>query len=168
VKPKLSGFFFKHPREMLNSPAFRVLSINERRCLDCLEYEVLVRKLHNTNLVITYRKYEDYGVHRNRVTPSLRVLQELGFLKCTEHGRGGYGNYRRPNKWQLTYAETAPKKNDATHEWRAITSQEQAEAIARLHRFHDKRKRRPPSRRRPRLRVIKDQTEADIHKKESQ
>jgi hypothetical protein len=163
MKPKLSGYFFKHPREMYDSPAFKVLNINERRCLDCLEHEVLVRKLHNTDLVITHRKYADYGVVRRLVMPSLRVLQELGFVKCTEHGRGGHGNYRRPNKWQLTYAETAPKKNDATHEWRAITTQEQAEAIARQHRSQDKRKRHPPSRRRPRLRVIKDQTDAAGH-----
>ena len=168
MKPKLSGYFFRHPREIYSSPAFRVLSINERRCLDCLEHEVLVRKLHNTDLVITRHKFTDYGVVGRLVMPSLRVLQELGFLKCTERGRGGYGNYRRPNKWQLTYAETAPKKNDATHEWLTIMSQEQAEAIARQHRSHDKRKRRPPSRRRPRLRVIKDQTAAHIHKRESQ
>jgi hypothetical protein len=120
--------------------------------------------LANTDLVITIRKYADYGVIRRIVMESLQVLQELGFLKCTERGRGGHGNYRRPNKWQLTYAETAPKRNDATHEWRAITSQEQAEAIARQQRSHDKRKRRPPSRRRPRLRVVKDQT--NIHKRE--
>jgi hypothetical protein len=154
MKPKLSGYFFKHPREMYESAAFQVLNINERRCLDCLEHKVITRRGHNTDLVITRRMFEMYGVAHRHVTPSMNVIQKLGFVKCTERGRGGYGNYRRPNKWQLTYAETAPKRNDASHEWMRVTTREEAQAIAYKYRPHDKRKRRPPHRRKAQLHVI--------------
>jgi hypothetical protein len=154
MKPKLSGYYFRHPREMYESPAFKVLNIHERRYLDCLEHEVVNRKGHNTDLVSPRRKFESYGVAKRHVMPSGNVVQELGFVRCTERGRGGYGNYRRPNKFQLTYVETAPKKNDASHEWMKITTKEEAEAIAHEFRSHDKRKRRPPRRRKAQLHVI--------------
>ena len=154
MNPKFSGYFFRHPREMYESWAFKVLNIHERRFLDCLEHEVVNRRGHNTDLVIPYRKFESYGVAKRHVTSSANVVQKLGFARCTERGRAGYGNYRRSNKWQLTYAETAPKKNDASHEWMKITTKEEAEAIAYKFRSYDKRKRQPPRQRRAQLHVI--------------
>jgi|SRR5262245_49486533 hypothetical protein len=155
MKSRISGYFSRRPREMYDSPAFKVLNIHELRCLHCLEREVAVtRKGHNTDLVVTYLDFEKYGVHQRHIAPSLRALEALGFIKRTEQGRGGYEGYRRPNKWQLTYIDATPKVPNATHEWAAITTEEEAKEIAGRHRRHEKRKHRPPPHRGPKLRVV--------------
>jgi hypothetical protein len=159
MKPnsKISGYFIKRPREMYDSPAFRVLNLHELRCLHFFERAVCVtRKGHNVDLVGTYRDLKKYGVPSRHVARSLQVIERLGLIKRTEQGRGGYEGYRRPNKWQLTYIDTAPNIRDATHEWMAITTDEAAKAIAEKHRLHEARKHRPPPRRKPRRRVTEN------------
>src|SRR5882724_1434268 len=94
----ISGQFSALLIEMLASPARRVLSLSARRCLDVIEIE-LARHGGNDNgkLPITYEDFVDYGIDRHAIKPALNELEELGFIRITEHGRAGNAENRRPN-----------------------------------------------------------------------
>jgi hypothetical protein len=68
---------------------------------------------------------------RHAIAPAIRELVALGFIEVTEHGAAGNAEFRRPSKFRLTYRHAKGADGDGTHEWRRITSKEQAEAMAK-------------------------------------
>jgi hypothetical protein len=57
--------------------------------------------------------------------------EALGFFRITERGRGGNREYRRPNKFYLTFAYgRGSRAKPPTDEWRKINTIEEAKAIA--------------------------------------
>jgi hypothetical protein len=130
-KNKIAGQFSWQLIEMLESPAWRVLSQSARRVLDRIEIE-LARHAGTDNgaLVVTYIDFEQYGISRHCIWPAIQEVAALGFVEVTEVGRGGAAaEFRRPNKFRLTWLPTdnAPP----TDEWRRIQTLEQAQEIAR-------------------------------------
>jgi hypothetical protein len=115
--------------EMVESPAFRVLSLAAHRALTRIEIE---HRHHggqdNGRLPVTYQDFRDYGVHRHGIAAALRELEALGFIEITERGRGGNAEWRTPNKYRLTYKESDVGE---TNNWRNIETMEEAEQIAR-------------------------------------
>ena len=79
---------------MLESPAYRVLSVSAHRVLDRIEIE-LGHHGGNDNgaLPVTYRNFEDYGIDRHAIAPAIREVKKLGFIHV-RHGRGGNAEYR--------------------------------------------------------------------------
>ena len=116
---------------MLESPAYRVLSLTAHRILDRLEIEIAHHGGHgNGKLAVTYAAFEEYGLHRHAIAPALRELVALGFLEITEEGRAGNREYRRAAKYRLTHRPTGRARE--TNEWQRIaTTVEGAERIAR-------------------------------------
>lgn len=147
------------PRDLLDSPPFQILNIHERRCLDRLLLEHCQHGgKDNGRLPVTHRNLIEHGVHPRHVTASLRVLEALGIVVCTERGRGANAEFRRPSLWRITFLTTRGPEKDAkgrstwinsTHEWTAIGTVEEANALAALHRVREKRRNRPPPRRKP-------------------
>jgi hypothetical protein len=138
-RTRIGGQFAPRLIEMLESPAYRALNQSEHRMLSRLEIELASHGgTDNGNLPITFDDFVAYGINRHSVAPSMRALAALGFIEVTEHGRAGNAEWRRANKFRLTFRDT--KQLDPGHEWRKIETSEQAEAIAVAARADKKQK----------------------------
>jgi hypothetical protein len=138
---KIEGQFIPRLVAMMESPAYRVLSLAARRCLDRIEIELAHHGgLDNGQLAVTYAHFVEYGVDRHAVRPALRQLEALGFIEITEHGTAGNAAERAPNKFRLTYRPVGRVR--PTHEWRRITSTLEATMDAETARESARRERR--------------------------
>jgi hypothetical protein len=122
--------FEGRPVRMLESPAYRVLSLSGHRVISRVEIELARHAGHdNGQLVVSYQQFVDYGIERHAIAPAIRECVALGFLAVTEQGRAGNREHRSPSKYRLTYRHAGRAK--ATHEWERIRSIGDAELIAR-------------------------------------
>lgn len=140
---KIGGQFDARLVEMLESPAFRVLSVSAHRVLN----RIAIEHMHhgakeNGKLPVTYADFVTYGVDRHAIAPAIRELEVLGFVQVTERGRASAGEFRSPNLFRLTYAY-AKKSDPPTHEWRLIATIEQAEQLARAARAASDKNKKP-------------------------
>jgi hypothetical protein len=140
---QISGQFSAHLIEMLESPAYRVLSLAARRVLARLEIE-LAHHGGNDNgaLPVTFDQFEDYGIDRHAIAPALREVVALGFVEHTVQGLAGNADFRRANKFRLTYVN-AVGDGGPTHEWRRIKTIEDALKLQAEARRRRPRKRQP-------------------------
>ena len=70
---KIGGQFAWRLIEMLESPAFRVLSLSARRVLDRIEIELARHGgSDNGRLPVTFDDFHRYGIHRHAVAPAIR------------------------------------------------------------------------------------------------
>lgn len=157
---KIAGQFVARLIEMLESPAYRVMSLSAHRLLDRLEVELAHHGGHdNGKLPVTYSDFVKYGIERHSIAPAMREVEALGFAEVTERGRAGNAVYRTPNKFRLTYRPTASAAT--TDEWKKINCVEDAKLIAQVARTPIKRGRlgkrldqkQKPVRENPRLSV---------------
>jgi len=115
---------------MLESPAYRALSLSARRIIDRIEIELAHHGgRDNGKLPVTYEDLIAYGVHKDACAPGLREVQAFGFIECTERGRAGNAEFRTASKYRATFRDTDRAK--PTDEWKRIATIEQAEAIAK-------------------------------------
>jgi hypothetical protein len=130
--------FSVHTVRMLESPAWRVLSLSARRILERIEIELGHHGGNDANkLPVTYNDFVEYGVHRHAIRPAVRECVALGFLEITEQGRAGNAEFRSPNKFRLTYAYG--RKVEPTHDWQHIQTIDEADALARAARMAGKK-----------------------------
>jgi hypothetical protein len=130
---KIEGQYVPHRRAMVESPAYRVLSLSARRCLDRIEIEHMQHGGNeNGRLPVTHDHFREYGIDGHAIAPALRELEALGFIEITEHGVAGNADRRAPNKFRLTYIHADWKPTD---EWRRIKTIEEARAIAKTARL---------------------------------
>lgn len=128
---KISGQFSARLIEMLESPAYRALSLSGHRVLARIEIEHAQHGgKENGSLPVTFDQFQEYGIHRHSVAPGMREAVALGFLQITAKGRAGNAEHRSPNLFRLTYRPAKGLPGDGTHDWRAIATLEDAEAIA--------------------------------------
>jgi hypothetical protein len=135
---KIAGQFSWRLIEMLESPAYRVLTLSARRLLDRLEVELGHHGGHDNHaLPVTYSDFEQYGIHRHAIAPAIREAVALGFIEITEAGKAGNADFRAPNKFRLTYKQT--DKTEPTDDWRKIRTVADALMIAEAARAPIKR-----------------------------
>ena len=117
--------------EMLESPAYRVLSVSAHRVISRIEIEHASHGgSENGNLPVTKQNFMDYGMDHNAVAPAIREAEALGFIRM-KRGRGGNADHRQPNRFFLTFAHgRGSRACPPTHEWRKIKTIEEAQAIA--------------------------------------
>lgn len=116
--------------DMLESPAYRALSLSAHRIIDRIAIELMHHGgADNGRLPVTYDDFEQYGVHRHAIAPAIREAAALGFIEITQEGRAGNSEWRKPNLFRLTFARSNNDRGDGTHEWRNI-SEEDAPLIA--------------------------------------
>jgi hypothetical protein len=129
MNKKIVGQFAHRPIEMMESPAYQVLSLSVHRALSRLEIELAKhRGKDNGDLPCTFANFIEYRIHDHSVAPALRELEALGFIEVTERGRAGNARFRCPNLFRLTYRAT--DNAEATDEWRRIATIDEAEAIS--------------------------------------
>jgi hypothetical protein len=131
---KLKGQWVPRFVHMLESPAWRALSLSAHRALSRIEIEHMHHGgKENGQLPVTYDHFEEYGIHRHAIGPALRELEALGFIEITEHGVAGNADHATPNKFRLTHIHAG--RASATQEWCRIKTIEEAEAIAKAARM---------------------------------
>ena len=118
-------------RSMVESPALRVLSRAAHLIMHRLEAEHMMHGgAENGKLIVTRRQFEEWGVHRDSVSPAIREVVALGFVEVTRNGHAGVGGHGEANRFRLTYVNNkhgvAP-----SDEWRRITSLEEAQLSAK-------------------------------------
>jgi hypothetical protein len=142
--------------EMMESPAWRVLSLSARRVLDRLSIELRHHGGHQCDgLPVTYEDFESYGIDRHSISPAIREVVALGFVKIARQGRGGNAEFRQPTLYQTTFLTS--QDTEQTHEWRSFPSIEQAQSIASAARRQGHRKN--PVLKSPPVSVAKTHTE---------
>jgi hypothetical protein len=128
----ISGQFAARPIEMLESPAYRAISLSAHMVISRIEVELAHHGGNdNGQLPVTIDQFVEYGMHRSSVAPAIREAEALGFIRV-ERGRGGNAEYRRPNKFYLTFSNwRGSKAEPPSHDWKHIKSMDQAQSVAR-------------------------------------
>jgi hypothetical protein len=131
---QIAGQFIAHPRQMLESPAWRALSLAARKSLDRIEIEHMIHGgAENGKLPVTYQDFESYGVRRHSVASAVRELAALGIVAISKKGYGGAAAMRAPSEYRLTFRpawNSGSADADGTHEYLKIKTDEEAETIA--------------------------------------
>lgn len=141
-KKTIVGQFAPRLTEMLESPAYRALSLSGHRVLARLEIELGHHAGHdNGKLPTTFDDFQTYGVHRQAIAPAIRELVALGFIEVIQAGRAGNAEWRRPSLYRLTYRHQ--ELTQPTDDWRKITTIEEAELIANAARKASPEKQNP-------------------------
>jgi hypothetical protein len=129
---RISGQWSPRLIEMLESPAYRALSLTAHRVISRIEVELGHHGGNdNGKLPLTYEDFIEYGADRAAVAPAIREAEALGFIRVTEHGRGGNREYRRPNLFFITFAAGRDQRGEPPHDWRKIKTIEEAREIAK-------------------------------------
>lgn len=121
--------WISHELEMIELPAWRVLSLSARRVLDRLEIEHLHHgAAENGRLIVTYDQFaRQCHMDRHQIAPALRELEALGFVETVERGAAGNAEERRANCFRLTYSDGTVPRSD---EWEKIKTLAEAKVIA--------------------------------------
>ena len=125
----ISEAWAARPIEMLESPAYRVLSLSAHRVLSRIEIEFAHHGgQDNGKLPVTFDDFARYGVRRHSIGPALLELEALGFIVITEHGvMAKAAEYRRSNRFLLT---SRPKQKgvEIDGRWRQFKTMKEAKA----------------------------------------
>jgi hypothetical protein len=136
-KNKIAGQFSWRTIEMMESPAYQVLSLAGHRILARIEIELAHHGGNdNGRLPVTFDQFTEYAIHRHAIAPGLREVCALGY------GRAGNAEWRRPNLFRLTCRPVGNAR--PTDEWQRIRTREDAENIARNARAPAVKKNRTP------------------------
>jgi hypothetical protein len=128
---QIDGQFNARLIEMLESPAYRVLSLSAHRVMDRIAIELGHHGGNdNGKLPVTYEQFMEYGIDRHAVAPAIRELEALGFIEVTQRGRPSAGEFRLPNLFRITWAN-CKSTSAPSHEWRRIQDVQTAEILAR-------------------------------------
>jgi hypothetical protein len=115
--------------EMIESPAYRVLSLSGHRVIARIRLE-LARHGGNDNgkLIVTFDDFHEYGLSLGCIAPAIREAEALGFIRVTQYGVASTAEFRIPTKFALTHL---PVGNAApTNDWNRIQTVEEAEQKA--------------------------------------
>jgi hypothetical protein len=142
---RFSGQFSGRLIEMMESAAWRALSLAGRRVIDRVEIE---HGHHggtdNGKLPVTFDQFCEYGLHRHSIAPGMREAIALGFLEVTQKGRAGNAEHRAPNLFRLTYRPSDGARGDGSHEWRAKSKKKTKTQCRKMPAFGDKNRHRNP------------------------
>jgi len=131
-KTSIGRQFVPRTVEMLESPAFRVLSQAGHRVLARLEIEHAHHGgADNGRLPVTFGDFERYGMDPHCVAPAQREVQALGFAEITERGRPSESDFgRHPHHWRLTYLHGANGEKP-TDEWQRHKTLKESRRVAK-------------------------------------
>jgi hypothetical protein len=127
---RIVGQWAPRPVELLESPAWRVLSLSAYRVIDRIDIEL---RHHggrdNGDLIVTFDQFQAYGIDRHSIAPALREVEALRIVEITR-GRAGNADFRAPHRFRLTYQPTDAA--EATHDWRHFSTMTDAKAVAQM------------------------------------
>ena len=126
---KIAYQFVPLNAEMLDLPAYRVLSLSGHRVLARVQLEICRHGgADNGKLIVTFRDFEDYGIERHSIAPAIAEVVALGFLRITHKGRAGNAGYRSANQFMITHLPMPGVK--PFDDWRKFLTDEDARAAA--------------------------------------
>jgi hypothetical protein len=84
---------------MMESPAYRVLSLSARRVLD----RIMIELAHhggndNGKLPVTYEHFEEYGIHRHAIAPAIRELERARPIR--RMNGAAFQIWKRRKRWR--------------------------------------------------------------------
>jgi hypothetical protein len=136
---RFEGQFAGRLIAMLQSPAYRVLSLSGHRILARVEIELAKHGGDdNGKLPVTYEHFIEYGVHKDSVAPAIRECEMLGFIEVTERGQAGNREFRAASLYRLCYLPVGRAR--PTHEWQRHQTIKDAEIARRAGRMAQPRK----------------------------
>ncbi len=111
------------PLELVESEAWRALSVNGRRLIDRLVIESAHHAgQENGRLIVTHAQFEDYGLSRNSIRGAIEEAVAFGLLRVKQGGR--YAESNQPNRYRLTWMgwwDRDGQRRDPTNDWKAVT-----------------------------------------------
>ena len=130
--------------EALKSPAYRALSLSGHRVFARIQVELGHHGgTSNGKLTVTFRDFQEYGIHPNSIAPAIREAAALGFIRVTREGvASNVKEYRVPNMFALTHLATNDGQDAATNDWRRHKTIEDAEIAAKNARSEPARNRK--------------------------
>ncbi len=131
---RINGQFSPRLIEMLESPAYRALSVSAHRVISRIEIELGAHGGNeNGQLPVTKQDFLAYGISHDQIAPAIREAEALGFIRVTERGRGGNSEYRKPNRFFLTFAHARDSRAvPPPHAWRRFETIKEAKLAARI------------------------------------
>jgi hypothetical protein len=125
---QIDGPFVMFTRELLESPAWGVLTLVDRKIIDrlCIEHMAHAGN-ENGNLKCTYSDFEEFGIRRPSIAGSIRRLDELGLIRIIERGRKTRAGFKFPSIYRLTFIQG---NIPATNEWKQIGDMKTAKQVA--------------------------------------
>lgn len=118
-------------REMVESPAWRVMTGNARLVIDrvCIEHMAHAGG-QNGFLPVTYADFERMGIRRGSISKAITEALELGFLEMPRKGTRGWGEFTgQPSHFRLAWLPT--KEGEApTTRWKRLKTMREAEEVA--------------------------------------
>jgi hypothetical protein len=107
--PKGVGYCIPIPQHLIDSPAFRNLSLRARRVLDGIVSEWCAHNGHrNGDLIVPYDDLQGRGIRRDAILPAILELQALGLI-AVQRGVKSFGSRtRRGNGINAGCAYDAP------------------------------------------------------------
>jgi hypothetical protein len=128
---RLSEQWAAYPIEMLQSPAYRALSLSACRVLHRIEIELAAHGGNDIErLPVTKADFVEYGISPRLVASAIREAEALGFIRITQRGRGGNAEHRKENQFFPTYLVGRNRALAPSHDWRQINTLEEAKQIA--------------------------------------
>lgn len=132
-KWEMEGAYVRLPLHLLQSPAYRALTIPARGCLDFLMIEHLTHGgAENGNLMAPYRQLAASGVRKDSISEALHMLEAFGVIERTQYGgrQGGRANASRYGLgWLPLRGEPVPRER-----YRKITVEQVAAHASELKR----------------------------------
>jgi hypothetical protein len=138
----ISGQFAAHQIDMMESPAWRALSLSARRCLERIEIELAHHGGRaNGELPVTYNNFVAYGVPRARIKPALAELVALGFVEMTPGRACKNPDYGRAARFRLLFRSGIGGPSEE-HRWKRLKTDAEAKLAGKLARASVTRRRR--------------------------
>jgi hypothetical protein len=140
-------------RELIESPAWRLRSINCTRLLDFLLVEHMNHAgTENGNLMATHDQLNLWGAGRRHIRPAIEEAIFLGLLKYERGGR--WANTNQPSRFRLTFFFSDEDFSPATNEWKGKTEEAIKEWKKDRARLHKSRKAYRKKQNIPHLRAV--------------
>lgn len=126
---QIAGQWVAREIELLESPAYRALSLSAHRALSRIEIELAHHGgCDNGKLPVTFDDFAECGVRRHSIRPALIELETLGLIKIVEYGKASRGaEYRRANKFRLITREGLDGVGPGGCAWRKFKSEVEAQ-----------------------------------------
>jgi hypothetical protein len=137
----IGGQFAAHLIDMIESPAWRALSLSARRCLERIEIEMAHHGgRSNGELPVTNRDFRAYGVPTAMIKPALAELVALGFITMTPGHASLSPDYGRAARFRLLF-RTGIDGPPEEHRWKRFKTDVEAKLAAKAARASAMRKR---------------------------
>ena len=127
-KWKIQGQYVHHPRNLLESPGWRALTMPARRIIDFLEIEHLAHGgQENGQLVAPYAQLQKAGVSSRDIRGAFDMLEAFGIVRRTDeqrHRRERQGGRKNTSRFRLTWLPDYGRDELPTCDYERVTQAE--------------------------------------------